>query len=69
MPCTATADPSVGSECAVATSFDAIAPGSVPEGRRSIWQLGQVEVNDGGDDGIVATPGNTLFERQGVFVP
>jgi hypothetical protein len=69
VPCTATPDIYWGAECAVATSFDAIVPGSVPEGKRSIWQLGQVEVNDGGDDGVVSTPGNTLFERQGVFVP
>ena len=32
-------------------------------------QLGQVRVFDGGADGLAATPGNTLFAVQGVFVP
>ena len=40
------------------------------EGKRAIWQLGQVQVFDGGPDGTAATPsGNTLFAVQGVFVP
>jgi ABC-type phosphate transport system substrate-binding protein len=67
--CTATAATNIGSTCAANTSFDAIVPGSAPEGKRSIWQLGQVIVNDGGADGVVATNPNTVFERQGVFVP
>jgi Tol biopolymer transport system component len=68
--CTATGDPtSVGATCAATTSFDAITPGAVPEGKRSIWQLGQVQVNDGGPDGLASTTPNTLFAVQGVFVP
>ena len=30
-------------------------PGAVAEGRRAIWQLGEVEVQDGGTDGLAAT--------------
>jgi hypothetical protein len=42
----------------------------VVESGRSIWELGQVQVFDGGADGLASTPGdNTVFERQGVFVP
>ena len=48
---------------------DAVTPGSVPEGKRSIWELGQVQVFDGGPDGVASTPGNSLFAVQGVFVP
>jgi hypothetical protein len=44
-------------------------PGAVPEGKRSVWRLGTIEVNDGGSDGLAATGGNTLFMKQGVFVP
>ncbi len=35
----------------------------------TIWQLGDVEVYDGGADGDVDTTPNTLFMRQGVFAP
>jgi hypothetical protein len=69
VPCTATPDTTVGSTCAVSTTFDAVTPGSVPEGKRSIWELGQVQVFDGGPDGVASTPGNSLFAVQGVFVP
>jgi len=31
--------------------------------------VGQVVVNDGGSDGLVSTGPNTVFERQGVFIP
>jgi hypothetical protein len=54
----------------VTTSSDALIPGSVPEGERSIWQIDQVEVWDGGPDGSVATAsGDGVFAREGVFVP
>jgi len=68
VPCTATSTVP-GATCAVTTSFDAVVPGTVPEGKRTIWQLGQVEVYDGGADGDVDTTPNTLFAVQGVFVP
>jgi hypothetical protein len=42
----------------------------VKEGQRSVWQLSQVQVYDGGPDGAISTgAGNTLFMDQGVFVP
>ena len=68
MPCAPTADTS-GSTCSATTTADALIPGSVVEGQRSVWQLGQVDVYDGGADGDPTTPGNTLFATQGVFVP
>jgi hypothetical protein len=69
VPCTANADPDVGSTCSVATTADAVNPGVIKEGKRAIWQLGQVEVLDGGPDGLASTSGNTVFARQGVFAP
>ena len=39
------------------------------EGLRAIWQLGPVEVLDGGADGSASTTPNTPFLRQGIFVP
>jgi Tol biopolymer transport system component len=67
--CAATADPLVGATCSASTSMDAIVPGAVKEGKRAVWQVGQVQVYDGGADGAVTTSPNTLFARQGVFVP
>jgi hypothetical protein len=70
VPCAATASPTVGGTCSLSSTFNAILPGSVVESGRSIWELADVRVFDGGPDGLAATTGdNTLFERQGVFVP
>ncbi len=69
VPCTGTAGTGVGSTCSIDTTADAVLPGVVKEIRRSIWQLGQVQVFDGGADGVVSTNPNTLFAVQGVFVP
>jgi hypothetical protein len=71
IPCTATSGGgNIGSTCAVATSADAVLPGAVTEVKRTIWQMDDVRVFDGGADGQASTHGdNTLFARQGVFVP
>jgi len=58
-----------GATCSVQTSADALLPGTVQEGRRALWELGQVQVFDGGPDGDTATEDNTLFEVGGVFIP
>ena len=68
VPCVPTGS-AAGSSCSVATSFDAVVPGSVQEGKRSIWALDRVEVFDGGADGLASTTPNTLFAVQGVLVP
>ena len=70
VPCAATAATTVGSACSVTTTADAVTgAGTIKEGRRSIWQLGQVKVNDGGADGVASTTPNTVFAVQGVMVP
>ena len=71
LPCTPTDEPaSVGSTCSVTTEANAVAPGMVVAGKRALWRTNQVEVLDGGPDGDVDTAaGNTVFARQGVFVP
>jgi hypothetical protein len=70
VPCQATVSTTVGSTCAVTTSADAIQAGTVTERARTIWQVGQVTLLDGGPDGLASTSaGNTVFETQGVFVP
>jgi hypothetical protein len=67
--CAATGSPSIGATCAVSTTFNALVPGAVAEGKRAIWALQQLQVTDGGSDGVVATAPNTLFAVQGLFVP
>ena len=43
---------------------------SSQDGRRAVWQLGQVRVFDGGSDADGSTTAdNTVFAVQGVFVP
>ena len=69
IPCTATASTVDGGTCDAWTSAEAVVPGSVVEGARAIWDLGQLEVTDGGPDGDVDTNDNSIFARQGVFVP
>ena len=70
VPCSATADTAIGSTCAVDTTVNALIPGLVVGGARSIWQVGQMQLYDGGPDGDGDTlAGNTLFMSQGVFVP
>ena len=68
IPCAATGS-SAGATCSVNTSADALVPGTVREIKRTMWQLGQTEVWDGGPDENVNTAGNTMFAVQGVFVP
>jgi hypothetical protein len=67
--CSATGEVTFGSSCSVATTADALTPGTVVEGARANWQIDAVEVADGGADGSAATADNTLFARQGVFIP
>lgn len=67
--CTPTSETTIGSICEVHTSANAVIPGIVRDGKRASWQLGDVEIFDGGADGDPATPDNTLFETQGVFLP
>jgi len=67
--CVATPDPSLGGRCVAVTTFDAVVPNAVAEGKRAIWAFNQFQVIDGGADGRIDTFPNTLFAVQGVFVP
>jgi hypothetical protein len=68
-PCQATADTGTGGDCELVTTADSLVAGTVVESKRTIWQLGQVKLFDGGADGVASTQDNTLFETQGLFVP
>jgi hypothetical protein len=67
--CTATADPATGSVCDAVTTANTLVPGSAVAGSRAIWQLGQLQVLDQGQDGLAGNSDDRPFEVQGVFVP
>ena len=70
VPCTATSGTgNVGLDLCAENHRGRSAAGLVVELKRTIWQMGDVEVLDGGADGVASTQDNTLFARQGVFVP
>ena len=59
LSCTGTTGPE-GANCGVTTTLDAVVPGVVIEGKRSVWQVQTLDVRDGNGDS---------FLQQGVFVP
>jgi hypothetical protein len=70
VPCTATGDSTVGSNCNLQTTINSLYPGAVSAGQRAVWEVGQVKAYDGGADGLASTTGdNTLFLTQGIFIP
>jgi hypothetical protein len=75
----------VSGDCNLSSSFDAVIPGLVREQKRAVWELGEIEVLDGGSDGeLIAAPSpasgvcppacarngdETVFLRQGLLAP
>jgi hypothetical protein len=68
--CANTASTSEGSKCTLDTTANAEVPGAVVAGKRTVWQLDQVYMYDGGIDGNPHTgDGETPMFVQGLFVP
>jgi hypothetical protein len=68
--CNNTPSTAEGASCSsTATSLNALFPGAVLKGKRSVIEAGQVGVLDGGPDGDAESGPNTEFLKQGVFVP
>ena len=75
--CVATGLTTVGASCTLSTTADAIVPGTIREDKRSVWELGQVEVRDAGPNGtgyascppVCGDGDEATLLRQGVFVP
>jgi hypothetical protein len=67
--CANTADTGAGGLCTANTSANAAVPGAVKDTQRANIEIAQLQLNDGGADGQVATADNTLFEVQGIFIP
>jgi hypothetical protein len=67
--CANTASTSEGGLCTAATSANAVVPGAVKDAKRANIEVGQINITDGGPDGVNATTPNTVFEVQGLFIP
>ena len=59
----------IGGLCTTATTANTVVPGSIKDTQRGVVEIQQLQINDGGVDGLVATTPNTLFEVQGIFIP
>jgi TolB protein len=68
-PCAATPTGDVGSTCSVSTYADTLLPGSIPENKRSNWELATMRTFDAGVDGVVGNGDDALFATEGAFVP
>ena len=71
VPCANTADTSTGGTCNITTCSTCIGPprGDIG-GQRTVVGITQFRIDDGGGDGQVTTPSDdTVFMRQGVFIP
>jgi hypothetical protein len=71
LTCVNTSDPSTGGLCDVAFSPQPGIPNDTTwfNGKRVVIEMTQFVVSDGGSDGVVGTTPNTVFMRQGVFIP
>jgi len=58
----------IGASCDVVTTANAVVPNAVVANANGNVQIEQIQVSDGGTDGVAGTPGNSLFSVQGVFV-
>jgi hypothetical protein len=59
----------VGGTCSTATTANTVVPGSVKDTQRGVVEIQQLQISDGGVDGLNATTPNTLFSVQGIFIP
>jgi hypothetical protein len=67
--CVNTTLTSIGGTCSTHTTANTVVPGSVKDTQRGVVEISQLQISDGGADGLVSTAGNTLFEVQGIFIP
>ena len=67
--CANTTSTTVGGTCTIATTANAVTPGSVKDTQRAVVEIGQLQAFDGGASGIAGAADATLFEVQGIFIP
>jgi hypothetical protein len=69
LSCASTADTSIGSTCAIPTGTECLGCPPPKEGVRTVIEVTQIRIRDGGPDGVPGTEDNSLFMVQGVFIP
>jgi hypothetical protein len=69
LTCATTSDSSVGSTCSVNTTADAIVPGTIAEGKKTVIGLFRVQIDDAGPDNVRDNADDSLFAQQGYYVP
>jgi predicted acyl esterase len=69
LDCIPTTAGDAGSTCGANTTANALMPGAVKEGDAAVWQIGEIEINDAGPDGVRGNADDQLFATQGVFLP
>jgi hypothetical protein len=67
--CVSTVDPDIGAKCYLATTFDAIVPGTIREGENMVLQLFRLRLKDSGLNGTIGDTDDQDFAMQGVLVP
>ena len=67
-PCMATAG-TAGANCSLTTSANAISPGLIRDGKRMLIAMSQMQVHDGGSDGLVATTAQRRVRGSGNLCP
>ena len=69
LSCASTADTSIGATCVFPTGTECLGCPLPKEGVRTVIEITQLQIRDGGADGMAATQDNTLFMVQGIFIP
>jgi hypothetical protein len=67
--CTPTASTTVGSDCRLDTSADAVNSGMIKENKATVLQVFRLRLNDSGPNGVRGDGDDKLFASEGVFVP
>jgi hypothetical protein len=68
MGCTSTASTSIGATCSITTSAVAVGSPSTTV-NRAVVEFAQIEILDGGSDGMMWSTPNTRFAVEGIFIP
>jgi len=67
--CAFTSSTSVGGTCTVNTTANAVCGCVFPGDRGNVEFTQPLVINDGGADGVVSTADNTMYLRNGIFIP
>jgi hypothetical protein len=69
LDCLATASAALGSTCGLNTTLNAVVPGTVVAGKKSIVEVGEIELRDSGPDGTRGNSDDQRFAVEGIYLP